>query len=107
MTAKELVYRSLGLGRSQAKSQHILSAITGLSRRTVREAITSLILDSDALIGSSTEPTGGYYIISNHEELRAAIAHLYPREVEIRKRRLKLQQNGGMVFSAGEGADGG
>ena len=98
MTAKELVYRSLGLGRQQAKSQHILSAITGLSRRTVRESITSLILDSDALIGSSTEPTGGYYIISNAEELQAAIAHLYPREVEIRRRRIKLEQNGMAAF---------
>ena len=100
MTAKELVYRSLGLGRKQAKSQHTLSAITGLSRRTVRESITSLILDSDALIGSSTEPTGGYYIISTQEELRAAIAHLYPREIEIRKRRMKLEQTGKVAFAA-------
>ena len=96
--ARNAVLSCLKQGRHNAQSQYALAMSTGYSPRTVREIIADLIFNTDALIGSSTEQSGGYYIIESAKELREAILHLYPREIEIRKRRQALEQKGYSAF---------
>lgn len=95
---RDLVLSCLRVGRQNAQSQHSLARRTGYSSRRVREAIADLIFHTDVLVGSSTEHDGGYYIIENADELVEAILHLYPREIEIRKRRQALEKKGQRAF---------
>lgn len=87
---RDLVLSCLRVGRQNAQSQHSLARRTGYSSRRVREAIADLIFH--------TEHDGGYYIIENADELVEAILHLYPREIEIRKRRQALEKKGQRAF---------
>lgn len=95
---RDLVLSCLRVGRQNAQSQHSLARRTGYSSRRVREAIADLIFHTDVLVGSSTEHDGGYYIIESADELVEAILHLYPREIEIRKRRQALEKKGQRAF---------
>ena len=98
---RDLVLACLRPGRQNAQSQHSLARRTGYSSRRVREAIADLIFNTDALVGGSTEHDGGYYIIESADELVEAILHLYPREIEIRKRRQALEKKVQRAFGGG------
>lgn len=98
MTGKDRVIECLRTGRANALSQGEIALMTGMSRRMVREIITELVVSTDLMIGSATEPDGGYYIIQTAAELREALLHLYPREAAIRKRRQALEAKGARMF---------
>lgn len=76
-------------GEHSAIPSPSLARITGLSERTIREAVNSLIEAGDP-IGSTTRGGGGYYWIITEPELQAAVGQLRARAKEITDRADRL-----------------
>lgn len=68
-----------------------LAAMSGFQERTVRKLIKSLVEEFQKPIGSTTKTPGGYYIITNEEEIKAVRASLYRRAISILKRARKYE----------------
>ncbi len=96
------VYCLLGYGRARALSARDLSERTGLSDKTVRETVRSLIMERGLLVASAVDDPPGFFIAETPDEIITATRSLRHRGIMILVRAARLQKSSlELVFNQG------
>jgi hypothetical protein len=89
-------------GRSKAVAVRHLSYKTGLDERKIREIVKTLVEHHRLPIGSTSAVPGGYYIITDAQELRQVRRSLIRRAVSILHRAKAYDRTGWVTEMIGQ-----
>ena len=78
-------------GREAAITGEAIAELTGIRYMRVREVVRELV-DKGILIGSTTKPPSGYYLIRTPEEVAEVTKSLRRRGISILVRAARIQQ---------------